>query len=263
MEYVQILKLKDDTAPIIIVDTVDSCLDGVDCGDTKRFAITATDYNEIATEGAFFDYPVASKVTYDVKWTVADNCGNTAWEEVTYEFWDCKKPAPYCLHGTAVDLMENVGTIQIWASDIERGSSDNCTPKDRLQYRIWHEALGDAPTTDEGVAALPEVITLNCTYLGNQTVNLYVIDEEGNWDYCSTYVNVQDNTGACENTDPQEMAVVSGTIMDWKASNRVEGVMVKTATTNTSREMMTEEDGQYTFELAMYDNYTITPEKDD
>jgi len=283
LEYVQILKLKDDTAPTITVLPVDSCLLGEACADTKRFAITATDCNEVATdnltykwtistndtqlaqgEGNTFNYPVASKVSYDVRWTVADNCGNTTWKDVSYEFWDCKKPVLYCLHGIAVDLMKDAGTIQIWAKDLDINSSDNCTPKDKLQYRIWHEALGEAPTTEEEVKALPEEITLNCAYLDNQAVNLYVIDEEGNWDFCSTYVNVQDNTGACENTESEEMAVVSGVIMDWKASSRVEGVMVKTATTtNTSKEMITEEDGQYDFELAMYDTYTITPEKDD
>jgi len=283
LEYVQILKLKDDTAPIITVLPVDSCLAGETCEDTKRFAITATDCNEAATanlvynwtistngielasgEGPAFNYPVVSKASYAVRWTVADNCGNTAWKDVTYDFWDCKKPAPYCLHGVAVDLMEEVGTIQIWAKDLNINSSDNCTPIDRLQFRIWHEVLGDAPTDDAGVQALPEVLTLNCTYLGNQSVNLYVIDEEGNWDYCNTYVNVQDNTGACDNSEPEAMALVSGDIMDWKAGNRVEGVKVFSAGANSvASSMETQTDGHYNFELAMYDNYIITPEKYD
>ncbi len=285
LEYVQILKLKDDTAPVIMVDDVDTCLDGEDCGASKRFAVTATDCNELSTanlvynwvlstsgtelakgEGNFFNYPVAPKVTYNVRWTVADNCGNTAWKDVPYEFWDCKKPAPYCLHGIAVDLMEEVGMIQIWAKDLDINSSDNCTPKDRLTFKIWHEALGDAPTDDAGVQALPAVITLNCAYLGNQSVNLYIIDEEGNWDYCNTYVNVQDNTNACEGEvlPNEDMALVSGTIMDWKANNTVEGVKVFNAGTNSAvGSMETAADGYYNFELAMYDNYTITPEKYD
>ena len=285
LEYVQILKLKDDTAPVITLAEVDNCLVDEDCGANKRFAITATDCNELSTEslvynwvlstngteltkgeGNFFDYPVAPKMTYNVRWTVANQCGNTAWKDAPYEFWDCKKPAPYCLHGIAVDLMEEVGTIQIWAKDLDINSSDNCTPKDRLTFKIWHEALGDAPTDSAGVQALPEVITLNCAYLGNQSVNLYVIDEEGNWDYCNTYVNVQDNTSACEGEElpNEDMALVSGTIMDWKASNTVEGVKVFNAGANsTVSSMETQTDGHYNFELAMYDNYTITPEKYD
>ncbi|MFK7982173.1 MAG: hypothetical protein AB8G86_19490 [Saprospiraceae bacterium] len=55
-----------------------------------------------------------------------------------------------------------------------------------------------------------------------------------------------------------EMANISGTIMDWKA-NRVEAVQVS-ANTNL---MATQADGQYTFDLPMYQNYTIQPTKDE
>jgi len=108
----------------------------------------------------------------------------------------------------------STGIIQVWAKDVERGSSDNCTPTDRLAYRIWHNNLGEAPNNLAGVLALPEVITFDCANLGRQNVNLYVIDEEGNWDFCTTYVLVQDNRNACTSTEA--MAMVSGTIMDWK-----------------------------------------------
>ena len=283
LTYIQILKLTDETAPIITVEPTDDCLTATDCQETKRFAITATDCNEAATAtltyswtisagdtelgngtGAEFNYPVASGIKYEVVWKVADNCGNTTVEKVTYQFIDCKKPAPYCLHGVAVDLMENVGTIQIWAKDLDAGSTDNCTT-DKLQFRIWHESLGDAPTHIAEVVTLPENITFNCAFLGNQSVNLYVIDEANNWDFCTGYVNVQDNLGACLGGEaPEEMAIVSGTIMDWKASNRVEGVKVFSSGVNSAASSMeTEVDGQYDFELAMYDNYTITPEKYD
>jgi len=146
--------------------------------------------------------------------------------------------------------------IQVWAKDVERGSSDNCTPKDKLVYRIWHTSLGEAPSDLAGVQALPEVITFDCATLGQQTVNLYAIDEAGNWDFCTTYVIVQDNMNVCENTDATGMAIVSGTIMDWK-QKMVEEVMVRT----TDKEMMTADDGFFNFELPMNNQYTIQPEK--
>ena len=119
--------------------------------------------------------------------------------------------------------------------------------------------MGAAPTTTAAVLALPEHITFNCTYLGTQVVNFYVIDEANNWDYCETYVDVQDNMGACEGVGTgASMALVTGTIKDWK-ENTVEEVMVRTATS----EMMTKTDGFYNFELAMNNSYTIEPSKDD
>ena len=194
-----------------------------------------------------------------MNWAVADKCGNTAKETAKYEFEDCKKPAPYCLNGTAVELM-STGMIQVWAKDFERGSTDNCTPADKLAYRIWHASLGDAPTDLAGVQALPEVLTFDCATLGQQTVNFYAIDEAGNWDFCTTYVIVQDNMNACENIEPAEsMVIVSGTIMDWN-QRTVEEVMVR-ATSNA--EMMTTKDGIYNFELPMNNPYTIQPGKNE
>jgi len=270
LEYIQILKVSDVTAPIITLQETDNCITGENCNEIKTFAITATDCNEAATqnlvafwtlstgeqqiatgEGQFFEAIVEPKIPYVVKWTVQDNCGNVAWKEQDYEFWDCKKPAPYCLNGVVVDLMET-GNIQVWATDIEQNSSDNCTAAAQLDFRIWHASLGTAPTTDEGVMTLPKVITLDCQYLGTQAVNLYVIDEEGNWDYCRTTVTVQDNNKACQNT--AAMALVSGTIMDWKAQT-VEEVLV--SATNTATAYMTKEDGHYGFDLATGKDYTI------
>lgn len=75
----------------------------------------------------------------------------------------------------------------------------------------------------------------------------------------STYVNVQDNMGACENTEAESMAIVSGTIMDWKAQT-VEEVQV---TVTNSNSMMTKADGYYDFELAMNKEYIIAPTKED
>ena len=277
IEYTQILKLQDETAPSIILESVDNCLEGATCEATKRFAVTATDCNPaenlvynwtISTEnnelasgiGASFDYSVFSKTPYKVSWTVQDNCGNTAWQDATYNFSDCTKPSPYCIHGVAVELMDN-GNVQVWAKDVELNSSDNCTDANKLQFRIWHASLGEAPSHIAEVMTLPEVINFNCATLGIQTINLYVIDEDSNWDFCETYVDVQDNMNACTTTEA--MAMVAGTIMDWKQQT-VEAVQVQaTNSAATGTEMMTQDDGQYQFELAMYDNYTIEPTKND
>jgi hypothetical protein len=276
LEYIQVLKLEDHTAPIIEVIATENCLTGTDCTDKKRFEITATDCNNMAQaqlkynwtlslEGvqiangdkASFEANVAPNARYEVVWTVMDNCGNRAVERVNYEFKDCKKPSPICLHGIAVDLMENIGTVQVWAKDINQKSFDNCSAESKLDYRIWHASIGAVPTNLSEVKALPENITFSCTYLGNQEVGLYLIDEAGNWDYCLTYVNVQDNTLACNGLGGENKALVSGIIKDWK-DRTVEQVEVAAAPAKT---MMTESDGYYHFDLTMHQDYSIVPEK--
>ena len=275
LEYVQILKLEDYTAPVITLAEVNTCLQGVGCGEQKRFAITATDCNTSATEklvynwtlssndtqlatgeGASFEATVLPKETYTVKWSVSDNCGNTAWEEAKYEFQDCKLPSPYCLNGLAIELMDNA-SVEVWARDIERNSSDNCTTADNLRFRIWHNSLGSAPNQITEVLALPEAINFSCAMVGSQEVSLYVIDEANNWEFCTTYVNVQDNKNVCMSNEA--MALIDGTIMDWKQQT-VEEVHIDVANSNS---MMTREDGYYHFDLEMYNDYMIRPEKDD
>ncbi|MEM6318586.1 MAG: SdrD B-like domain-containing protein [Bacteroidota bacterium] len=282
LEYVQILKLTDETAPEVTVDAVDECIKDGDCQAVKTFAITAEDCTEAATralryswtlstngqqlsrgETNSFEATVAANTPYEVVWKVTDNCGNSTIKRENYVFKDCKKPAPYCLHGLAVELM-STGMVQVWASDVERGSSDNCSSADKLRYRIWHNSLGDAPTNLSEVLALPEVITFNCNYLGVQDVHLYTLDEAGNWDFCTTYVDIQDNGNACENTETvDEMSLVSGTIMDWQQRTVEEVMVYASATEGSNNQMMTKTDGHYHFELPMYRNYTIQPEKDD
>ena len=204
LEYVQILKLKDETAPTITVNPVDDCISTNNCLAEKTFSITATDCNvqstatltyswqlyQFQTEaliaegtGASFNRTVSPTDRFVVKWEVADNCGNIGTATANHYFVDCQKPVPYCLNGIGVKLSES-GKTQIWASDIDAGSYDNCTKED-LQIKIWHESWGEAPTHIASILALPENITFDCGYLGNQAVNLYVIDGANNWDYCT------------------------------------------------------------------------------
>ena len=62
-----------------------------------------------------------------------------------------------------------------------------------------------------------------------------------------------------QNIDAEEMADVSGTIMDWK-QQMVEEVAV---TAMENMEMMTQADGFYNFELPRNNPYTIQPQKNE
>ena len=291
--YTQVLKVIDDKAPVVYIQEPDSCIYALDgdaepygmeditpgqapyeCDELKTWTARAADCvgeenitwvsklfkNGIMIyEGASnrIDYVVENKSEYVAEFWAYDGCGNSGGAKTeTKKFWDCKKPTPYCLHGLAAELMP-AGMIQVWAKDLDIGSYDNCTPSNRLDVHIHHAVLGNAPTTLAAVQSLPKQVTLNCTYLGVQEIRIYVIDEEGNWDFCETYVNVQDNMGACEGLELQS-AIVAGTVMDWKG-NTVEAVQV---TASNADAVMTPTNGQYAFNLLMNADYTITPAKD-
>ena len=293
--YVQILKVHDNEGPVVTVVDPTPCINGVDfdaepygeeditpgvgpyeCDEAKTWTASATDCSDqsvITWEGKLMDangnvvatsktnsitFVVTNKASYTAEFWAYDGCGNSGGKKgETIKFWDCKKPTPYVLNGVAVELGET-GSIQVWATDLDRGTFDNCTDQSKLDLKIWHEDLGDAPTTLEGVQALPKVITLGCTRVGTQAVQIYAIDEEGNWDYAQTYVIVQDNMGAC--TQVNEGGMVAGRIVDGNGEN-VQSVSIAVNGAD-EKSMTTSADGHYQFVLPMGGDYTITPEKD-
>ena len=118
--------------------------------------------------------------------------------------------------------------------------------------------IRDRPTTLAEVRALPTNLVFTCATLGNQDVQLYITDPEGNWNFCQTFINVQDNNKACiesQTTDPTK-ALLGGQINTWKG-DPVEEVLVSSA----QEDYMTAQDGFYHFELPMEKAYTLTPQK--
>ncbi len=131
------------------------------------------------------NYPIG---THKICWFVEDGCGNVGVCCSQFTIRDCKAPTPYCLNGVITVPMPSSECIDIWAKDLDRGSFDNCTPKDKLKFYFD----GDPNKTS---------ITICCDDFVEQKVDqellldveLWVEDEEGNKDYCKTLIIVQDN----------------------------------------------------------------------
>jgi hypothetical protein len=69
-----------------------------------------------------------------ITWRVKDLCGNESICTYLIRVKDCKRPTPYCLDGIVTVLMQNSGSVTIWAKDFNLNSEDNCTPKPLLKY---------------------------------------------------------------------------------------------------------------------------------
>ena len=273
LTYTQILEVRDTEAPIVSIGEVEECVIGEACDDIKYFTASATDCNIATTNDLLFDWEifkddysigsgsgntfewtVQAGPTYKVRWSVRDHCGNVAWEEKEYVFKDCKAPTPYCLDGLVIALMEN-GMVDIWANDFDLGSFDNCTSKDDLDIRIYHESIGNQPSTIEEVLQLPTSIDFSCTYIGTQFVSIYVIDAHGNWDYCTTSTIIQDNQSVCDfGQVAGKIYTADGTTVE-NTEVMIEGVG------DIPTPFMTGANGQYDFELDMGADYTIRPLK--
>lgn len=273
--YTQVIKFSVDVAPEVMIDDVDECINA-ECSATKTFSASAancllqplTEFRHILRvdgevvidneAGSEFDYVVEPGKEYEVEFWGFDDCGNSDGATRTFTFKDCVRPTPYVLHGIAVELMQTQ-MVEVWASDLDRGSFDNCADEKDLQFRIRLGLPEDGPAPDADAAevlALPSVVKFDCDNFTNQAVSFYVIDLDGNWDVVETYILVQDNFNVCGGGDP--MGRIAGKVTNAFGEN-VEAVTV--SVNGGDNAMATAANGEFSFNLPLAGDYTITPEK--
>ncbi|MFK7771770.1 MAG: T9SS type A sorting domain-containing protein [Saprospiraceae bacterium] len=129
--------------------------------------------------------------THRITFTISDECNTSETCDYLFEIKDCTLPIPVCIFGIATTVMPASGDVTINAADFESGmSSDNCTALADLHLSFSPDINNTS-------------ITIDCDILpadGLYPITLYVTDAAGNADFCSTFVNVQDPSGACDST---------------------------------------------------------------
>ena len=188
------------------------------------------------------NFPVG---THGVHLIATDNCGNedTCWTTLTIR--DCKKPTPYCYNGIATVIMPSSNEVEVWASDLDAGSYDNCTLKENLVF-----------TFDSAGEVSSRVFT--CDDLGQVSLDIWVWDEEGNSDFCNTYLLIQPGVDACEGL---ATSTIKGEVIN-ESEIPVEFVQVDLM--NTQRTFNTGADGKFAFSaLPMGQEYEVMPYRND
>ncbi len=183
--------------------------------------------------------------TYSVTYKAIDNCNNQSTCTTTVVVEDCKKPTPYCKNGIIVTLMPVFPPmIEVWASDLDDGSFDNCDEDVKLSF--------SADSTDTS-------ITFNCSNQNTTTfVDIWVTDDAGNQAFCTTQITVQDNANAC--ADPL-VNYISGRIANEDEAG-VEGVQIHLNGDNHVTAVTNEEGVYYLNGLASGGDYTVVPSHD-
>ena len=193
-----------------------------------------------------------------------DGCGNQVSEIIAFDVIDCKGPAPICINGLTVTLMpqeNDICAMAIWASDFEGSPIYDCTG----QGPETHPVSGLPRVTKYAVYRASEALVAGFvpdpTHTGvvltaddgtDVIVYVYAFDEDGNYDYCETYVLIQQHS-TC---DPSLTGTLAGIIMT-ENTELVEGVEVNV---NNEMTMVTGNNGAYSFsDLPLGGDYSITP----
>ncbi len=195
--------------------------------------------------------------TYTVTVSSMDNCGNQSTIEYSIVVRDDKAPTPYCVGGLVAELMavdtdgdgvSDAGMLELWASDFDAGSFDNCTAQGDLTLTAnIGEDNFDTSTTN---------IDFTCATAGIQNVYLYIQDEAGNVDYCLTTINIESVQNVCID-DENESPEIAGAIHT-ENNAAINGAMVEV----NGGMVSTDETGAFTLTVEAGTDVTVAPSYD-
>ncbi|GAB4252666.1 MAG: hypothetical protein Kow0027_17490 [Saprospiraceae bacterium] len=254
ISFEQVIKISDTTDPVFTVGCemekyyVDTTcvatvlLEEPLVKDCSSIITVETNSDLGAGLGPFTNVPPG---TYNVTFTAYDNCNNSASCSNTIVVMDTIKPTPFCLNGLVIELMVlDTPMVSIHPQDFDKQSFDNCAGP--LQYSF-------SANVDDTVR------TYFCEDVGIQPIEMWVTDQYGNQDFCTTTIEVQANMGQCSDT----LVVDVGGAITTEDDNQVEGVNVDISG-QWNGASVTSAGGLFIFEnVPLGQDITITPEKDD
>jgi len=222
-----------------------------------------------------------------VRWTAQDGCGNETSGTSFFTIEDKKKPTPYMLN-LSTALMEN-GQVELWASDFNAGSFDNCSQEDYLYYTFsshvpyqlidpseedpWYDMDGPASQNDynNGNAEAWNNATGSSAMIFNQDdlaiqesnggvlpLSIYVWDQCGNYDHAIVNLKLVDNGGDAS-------ANIGGRVATEMGEGIPEVMMTASGVSiDYDLNVLTYDQGNYLFDYnPMQEDYLISASKND
>ncbi len=242
--YQQTIKINNNVDPVIAVGgdvevctyecdggfinlnatAIDDCTPGANMiwqYEIDLFSDGSPDYSPVTGVGnaIFADgtFPIG---THTILYTFEDRCGNMTSTLHSFTIKNCKLPTAACIDGLAVGLeamdLDGDGIFDtemgcIWSDSFDASSSHPCGFDVEV---VFCEDPSDPSTyTTE--------MCFDCADCGPQIVNICVVDEFGNVDFCTSTVQVQDNNEVdfCDNAaeciiPPVEEIIVTACSLD-------------------------------------------------
>lgn len=260
--YKQLIIVMDNTAPEFVnVPSGGTYPVGANCqfGEVILPVVTATDCSPFVTitndspyaysggANASGMYPLGVTT---VNFSAKDGCGNTSVYSVTITVADLNPPAVFC-----VDLVAELGEVQgeiwveIFGTYMLEVTYDDCTAYEDIGVFIRRR-----DPSAVGPPSTPGII-FTCDDIGANEVEIWVVDEAGNADYCIENVYIQDNLVICP---PNAYYTIAGAI-ETEQGDEVDEVTVQISGSPDTSQI----GSPFVFlnQPSNYD-YTITPVKE-
>jgi len=191
----------------------------------------------------------------EVQWVVNDGCGNASSCTQEYHVYDGTPPVPYC--NEISTSLGSTGVVEIWASDFDLGTQDNCDDQSQLSFSFTED--GNTPAMqfdcDDITNGIAEAIS----------VDVWVFDSHGNGAYCTTTMVLTDSENVCPD-DGTATAEVQGRVQTetQQGVNHVD-VVLENTTVNETYNTTTDSTGSYSYpvEVPVTFDYAITPSRND
>jgi len=193
-----------------------------------------------------------------IVWQAVDGCGNSSIEESLVWFIDIVPLTTLCIQDISTAVMVN-GEVEIWASDFDAGSFDNCSD---VTHYFFLDSEG-LPTDEEEEGSFFPNMTVTCDVLrqfGNGetlSLNVFVIDDRGGGDYCTVSLNVNGALAQCDLNNTA--ATISGRIFS------IGDKLIPNVEVSAGRAVsLTDELGNYALPpLPIFESYVVEPLKND
>lgn len=191
-----------------------------------------------------------------VHFVVTNRCGTISQCSYDVTIKATKKPTPVCIR-EVVWVIDDNGEAEIWASDFNLKSEAACG--DDSQLRFSFNAAGTQPERTFTCADIPN------GQVARIPLQMHVIDEDGNSDFCDVILILQDSPlrNVCEDVN-ELLPSVGGKIMT-ENQEGVENIEVEMTNMNSyqTQMSMTSAQGNYMFTgISAFDPLAIDAKND-
>ncbi|HLO52810.1 MAG TPA: HYR domain-containing protein [Saprospiraceae bacterium] len=267
--YEQEIKVVDNVAPVLTVSDTTVIFETLACSTgLVTLSASALDctpavdlvWNYTITQGANVVATGNTRTVvdsfevgeYTISFTVEDRCGNLSADAFDFEVVTLKAPTATCHFGLSAPLvlMDTDGN----------GSGD--TPMLMLTPEFFNNKSSHTCGYDLSLSfsadLMDTLVVFDCDGLGEQDIQMWVTDQNGNTSFCSTYVIVQDNDNLCPSP---LVGVISGKTI--KENNDVIQDVTLELKGGEAGPVNTNFDGNYAFiPMNTGGDYRVIPSKD-